>query len=1132
MKLKQLVIHNIASIEDATIDFEKAPLSESEVFLIAGKTGAGKSTILDAICLALYDKTPRFVNSRMEGQDVDDDIRVSDTRLLIRENTAECFASLSFTGNNGVDYIAKWSLSRARKKVEGKLQSRVWTLENMSKGYTLSKVREVEAELLEAIGLDFNQFCRTTMLAQGEFARFLNSADNDKAAILEKITGMDIYSKIGARIYEKTKEKETEWLDSKRALEGVELLDEEKETEIKKRIEELDKSYETISDSVKKDKIKKDWLDAEELLQGELLKAEGQMNNAISQTKTESFQTKLTTVENWKKTAEVRMTLKKLLDDEQKLKTSRESLDNRQKDYRLFVEGCRYEQMEKTKIAGTIVKINEFIEGERDKVETYEREGEIGLSLRTLAEKRQAIERESAKTVGLEGKIAKSLEQIDKEINPRLTELEQKKRLLEENKKGKEQELEKTMLHDLRKRHEESNKRISLITIAQAQQEAISKDVLKLNALKQNRDNFLISIETIKRNHPALEEAVAKAQIRKEEAQRLYDSQKDSVDRFAKLMRSTLHVGDDCPVCRQKIQKVFESEEQLDLMVTRLKSEAEKAENELNEANKLLMRNEAELKESERTLVRLNSEIDRQEKELEEKHQLVMKSCREVGIECQPETDEDVLKEEKAREMERNGDIARKIKEAEILESQLRSIYREIEGNNAVLEQCRLDLQKINQEIATQKTDLEISKNLISRNSEENSALEKRLEQIVEGDWETDWHSAPEKFALELKSKSEKFKQTQRQKTSLEQSLEKSEEKYNSSQKFIGQFLELMPSWSAVEAEEAKKDDRLIETGTNLLIDVKSLLTQIGQSERSIEEGISSIEDFLSANPTFSRESLTELNRLALPVVQRLETEIKKTESDVVAAEANRKQIVERQVAHRTSKPTFEAENDSKAEIEERIEMADNHIRRIGEEKGALRQQLDINAQNLAKVAFLQQEIETKRTDYEPWRKLNDLIGDKNGATFKKIAQSYVLENLIKSANHYMNTLSGRYRLRTTPGSFVISVDDAYQGYANRAASTLSGGETFLVSLSLALALSDIGPRLGVDNLFIDEGFGTLSGEPLRRAIETLRTLHSKTGKHVGIISHVEELQEKIPVQIRVEQDGKSSSSRIRVIPD
>ena len=108
MKFQKLVIHNIASIEDAVIDFEAQPLAGSEVFLITGKTGAGKSTILDAICLALFANTPRLFNTEMQGDTKDGDktVTIKDPRQLMRRNTGDAFVSLTFIGSNGVHYEA------------------------------------------------------------------------------------------------------------------------------------------------------------------------------------------------------------------------------------------------------------------------------------------------------------------------------------------------------------------------------------------------------------------------------------------------------------------------------------------------------------------------------------------------------------------------------------------------------------------------------------------------------------------------------------------------------------------------------------------------------------------------------------------------------------------------------------------------------------------------------------------------------------------------------------------------------------------------------------------------------------------------------------------------------------------
>ena len=233
---------------------------------------------------------------------------------------------------------------------------------------------------------------------------------------------------------------------------------------------------------------------------------------------------------------------------------------------------------------------------------------------------------------------------------------------------------------------------------------------------------------------------------------------------------------------------------------------------------------------------------------------------------------------------------------------------------------------------------------------------------------------------------------------------------------------------------------------------------------------------------------------------------------------------------HQTIKPEF-SEGDTLDTLNERIEDIEKQLAEIGENKGAINQELKADKENRERQGALIQEAEDKKAVYQKWSRLNQLIGNSTGSTFRKIAQSYVLTSLIHSANRYMKTLTDRYTLKVAPGTFVISLEDAYQGFVSRAASTISGGESFLVSLSLALALSDIGQQLQVDTLFIDEGFGTLSGEPLQKAIETLRSLHSKAGRHVGIISHVEELQERIPVQIQVNQEGNNSSSIVKIVP-
>ena len=162
MKIQKLTIHNIASIEDAVIDFEAQPLANSEVFLITGKTGAGKSTILDAICLALYADTPRLSGTKMQGdtKDADKTVTIKDPRQIMRRNTGEAYVILTFIGSNSVHYEATWSVSRARKKATGNYQNKSWQLKDVDNKYTFTKDIEIKTEIKKAIGLDFKYLCR------------------------------------------------------------------------------------------------------------------------------------------------------------------------------------------------------------------------------------------------------------------------------------------------------------------------------------------------------------------------------------------------------------------------------------------------------------------------------------------------------------------------------------------------------------------------------------------------------------------------------------------------------------------------------------------------------------------------------------------------------------------------------------------------------------------------------------------------------------------------------------------------------------------------------------------------------------------------------------------------------------
>ena len=175
--------------------------------------------------------------------------------------------------------------------------------------------------------------------------------------------------------------------------------------------------------------------------------------------------------------------------------------------------------------------------------------------------------------------------------------------------------------------------------------------------------------------------------------------------------------------------------------------------------------------------------------------------------------------------------------------------------------------------------------------------------------------------------------------------------------------------------------------------------------------------------------------------------------------------------------------------------------------------------------------LDQLRIKMEKWKRLNSLLGDAEGKTLQQIAQGCILDSLLSAANVHLHNMAPRYRLlRVTNGEPLdLMLEDSYNGFSTRVTNAISGGESFLVSLALALALADFGQHMGVETLFIDEGFGTLSGEPLQNAISTLKSLHSKSRRRVGIISHREEVRENIPVQIEVKQPYEGAASEVSV---
>ncbi|MFW3342871.1 AAA family ATPase [Aliarcobacter butzleri] len=326
-------------------------------------------------------------------------------------------------------------------------------------------------------------------------------------------------------------------------------------------------------------------------------------------------------------------------------------------------------------------------------------------------------------------------------------------------------------------------------------------------------------------------------------------------------------------------------------------------------------------------------------------------------------------------------------------------------------------------------------------------------------------------------------------------------EKYNSLSK---ELVNLNSKNESVNTQIIELNQRLIDNSTKL--------EEIKQNfnKALVENSFTSKEEFEKA--LLPKELREELSFVCKALEEKY-TQIQTLKIDTA------KKLSEQKELNLTDKELLTLNDESK-ELQTTIDELQKSI-------GSLEKELEINASNMKKHEDKIKELENKKEAFKVWIKLNEMVGSASGDKFAKFAQGITLDQLIYLANKHLQILSPRYELQRSSDStklLEIEIIDGFQGDVVRPVSTLSGGESFIVSLSLALGLSALASqKISIDSLFLDEGFGTLDSDSLELALNTLNQLQS-SGKMVGVISHVEALKERIPLQIRVMPKGDGTS--------
>lgn len=1141
MKIQKLHIYNIASIEDQTIDFTQEPLSNSDVFLITGNMGSGKTTILDAICLALYNTTPRLVNrGKTTVANSVDDLPLNDSRRLMRRNTGEAYVELYFEGINKDNYLAVWQVQRgSTKKPTNQLSRITWSLTNLKTGETKTgegtKNTEVQSAIRQAVGLDFDQFCRTTMLAQGEFTRFLKSDEKEKAEILEKLTQFSDYTAAGKLIYEITKEKKKAKDDADEKAKDTGLSDEQRK-EKEDSLKGLNESSSKLSTESETVTAKGLWLKTENELNEKIAKADTALKEVQEQLNSDTNKTNQSLVEDWSTSIDARANLTNQLQAEKSERAAKDALSKLESAYCEVIAGLNDAKQKKQESESELKAIEGKLQSQYDKQNVFEQAQTIVGQLQILHNAETDIADNNSKInqeeQNRDNTLVPAQQAAEKAFDTANKELDE----ISNNISAKEQTLIELNLADLRKEAEDLRVLLVNIDVAKNDLQAIAEAKSKHQQDADNLKKMQSHLKEISDKQKELDKAYETANADYERCERELELMKDSVDSFAKQMRTKLTQGCTCPVCQQAVN-ALPNESELDNVfkeATQKRDEAKRIKKEKEEeknANQATITAETERYDND--LNRFNND-----KSVENATQQTLASCEKCGINTIDDTTSFELSTssvlstlENNTKAKLDNELQPKIKDGEDLEKELVNLRSEHQNQLNDVEQkrdaatkakdlvtaCNTRINGYNQVISTKQTDVINAKDAISK------ALESTT-------WDINWEEKPLDFAKALTDANNNYQKLKNSKEDITTLLKDLTQKVEDTQAVVNKISDANASWKELVVSNVQALPDLVQAANKVLTELSLANQSLKQAQISIKENRQKVDEFLGQHPSINLDRLKALNGYITNNIESLRNSLEKLRQEESTQKGLMNAANEAHSEHQAQKPVFQ-EDETIESLRDRLKAIQEENKKLNQQIGSIKEELRNDDEKKNNVVNLQQLAKEADAIYQKWDRLNKLFGDAEGSKFQRIAQSYILDGLLNSANHYLERLEPRYTLRAVPGTLHISLEDAYQGFATRSTDSLSGGEGFLVSLALALALADIGQSLAVDTLFIDEGFGTLSGIPLSNAINTLRSLHGQSGRHVGIISHIQEVRENIPVQIQVIQSENQSSSTITIVP-
>ncbi len=1129
MKLKRLIVKNIASIEDAVLDFEKGPLSTSRLFLICGDTGSGKSSLLDAICLALYSNTPRLKtadgNLNMYGKD---QITPKDSRNMMRRGSTEAMAQLSFVGDDGRDYLATWRVRRTRNHTLAEVQ-RSLEVENV----IYNKRDEIQQLIKEvAVGLDFDEFCRMTMLAQGQFTLFLKSGKKEKAEILEKVTNTTQYSEVGEMINILFKEAEGNLKNEKTKLNAIDLLTEEEVQSKKSILAQSEQEVNALHEEMKRISQKQTWLEMDVKNTKNLKEASEKLERAKTLTESPQFKAETQLLKDWDDSREARvwfqnlkkeMNMKLLIETDQEVK-GQQKLSELTGSKKVFEEQISWEekqlendkqQLDKVSVYKEMYEHAQTIVAKLIEAERLEADNQINMQ--TIAQIEQGM-------AGLEAEVKKA-ESAWKEMNNRVSQQE-------DQLKQAKQELEAMNVSDLQQQRtalEDKEKQIGQATQCLSELEQVQRNVTRT---RQEIDELNGKMENYKSQIADLEPEKLNCEERLILAEAAYNGAQLATGEQVETLRAKLKKGDICPVCGREIETLLSDEE------TRraLQPLSERLQNEKEAYQKVCSNISAKaqlVKDYEEQCKIQTEEFEKQSDNLKRKQEETKLACAVLAVvlvDAQPTSIESALAD--LKKLQDGVDLGKEtLKTSQLLvEKKKGEITSLNEDLNNLLKQQSTAQESLSKAQNEQKTKENQKQQCVDQRAQNSGRISDIVKEVstwlTMPDWQTRWSQDGEKFRNALTEQVVFYNNLKESIRLKEDSLKSDCEYLNRMNDGHTKVLDLWPQWktSTVTGKTIAREE-LEKEWTNLKDNASKLHTKKEECAQHIMENEKNLKVFYGKYSSIDEARLQELTRLKPEEMEQKKLTHQQSIDNFKDLQRGLLHYQKEFDEHHQKEHPEILPNEDEESLKELYMEKEAHSNELNRTLGSLSKDLKIDEEKQQNRQEISSKVEQLQDRVNRWKELDDLFGGSDGSKFRNIAESYLFETLLRSANEYLTELYKRYTLESIPNTLTISLRDQYQSDTASPVDTLSGGESFLVSLSLALALASFNRRgLSMDTIFVDEGFGTLSDKELDLVMGLLERLQECKGKRVGIISHVKDLRDRIPVHVEVKRKTPTRS--------